>query len=273
MTKTLCTVLGLWILATKAWSAEPIEVMVLGAYHFGNPGADLHNMKADDVLLPKRQKELERIAEALATFKPTRIMVEESSHGPLFESESYKQFKPADLGSKRDETVQIGFRLAHKLDHKIVHAIDEQPGKGEPDYFPYEKVEAYVQKHGLKEQLSADNKKVGTALKSFEDMQKTATIAELLMARNDPEALPNSQASYYTLLQYGDGEDQPGAYLNAAWYLRNAKIFSKLVNVAKPGDRILVIYGAGHGYWLRHFAQETPGFKSVDPRPFLQKAR
>jgi hypothetical protein len=56
------------------------------------------------------------------------------------------------------------------------------------------------------------------------------------------------------------------------WYLRNAKIFGKLMTVTNPGDRVLVVYGSGHNYWLRHFATETPGFRNVDPRPFLHKA-
>ena len=40
----------------------------------------------------------------------------------------------------------------------------------------------------------------------------------------------------------------------------------------KPGDRVLIVFGAGHGYWLRHFASETPGYRNVDVRPYLQKA-
>ncbi len=55
-------------------------------------------------------------------------------------------------------------------------------------------------------------------------------------------------------------------------YLRNAKIFAKLMRQAKPGDRIVVVYGAGHNYWLRHFAGATPGYVSVDPMPYLKAA-
>jgi hypothetical protein len=74
---------------------------------------------------------------------------------------------------------------------------------------------------------------------------------------------------YYGLLQFGDTEDQPGAELNGAWYTRNAKIFAKLMTVARPGDRIVVVYGAGHAFWLRHFIENTPGLELVDPVPFL----
>lgn len=77
---------------------------------------------------------------------------------------------------------------------------------------------------------------------------------------------------YYSILGIGDSEQQPGAELNALWYMRNAKIFAKLMTVAEPGDRLLVVYGGGHNYWLRHFASETPGYRSVDPVPYLEEA-
>jgi hypothetical protein len=41
-------------------SAPPAraEVLVLGVYHMANPGHDVFNMLADDVLAPKRQAEI-----------------------------------------------------------------------------------------------------------------------------------------------------------------------------------------------------------------------
>lgn len=61
--------------------------MMLGTYHFGNPGQDLHDMKADNVLTPKKQAELADVAARLARFKPTKIAVEAVS-------------ERADLGGK-----------------------------------------------------------------------------------------------------------------------------------------------------------------------------
>lgn len=54
------------------------------------------------------------------------------------------------------------------------------------------------------------------------------------------------------------------------WYLRNAKIFAKLMTVAKPGDRDLVVYGAGHNCWLRQFSGSAPGYRNIDPTPYLE---
>ena len=59
MLKSLLPVAALAGFAVPAHSqaADPIEVMVLGTYHMGNPGRDLVNVRADDVTAPKRQAE------------------------------------------------------------------------------------------------------------------------------------------------------------------------------------------------------------------------
>lgn len=72
------------------------------------------------------------------------------------------------------------------------------------------------------------------------------------------------------MLTIGGEIDWVGAELNAAWYLRNAKIHAKLMNIAKPRDRIVVLYGAGHNYWLRELVRTTPGFVLVEPRTYLR---
>ena len=106
----------------------------------------------------------------------------------------------------------------------------------------------------------------------IELLQAEGSIAHVLANMNRPEQAEKDQRWYYGVLRYGDTDRQPGAELNAYWYMRNAKIFAKLMTVAKPGDRVLVVYGAGHNYGLRHFARTTPGYVNVDPTPYLQKA-
>ena len=44
------------------------------------------------------------------------------------------------------------------------------------------------------------------------------------------------------------------------------------MQVSEPGDRILVIFGASHAYWLRHFADEVIGYENVDPKDYLLRA-
>jgi hypothetical protein len=135
--------------------AEPTQVMVLGTYHFANPGRDLANMQADDVLAEQRQRELAALAEALAAFAPDKILVERQSKEPDLAVAGYREFEKEQLGRQPDETVQIGFRLAEKLGHDAVYGFDEQPGEGEPDYFPFQPVQDFAVENGMSDRLEA----------------------------------------------------------------------------------------------------------------------
>ncbi len=270
---SLCTAL-LIVLAQPAIAAPaPVQVMVLGMYHFSNPGLDTNNIKVDSVLTPQRQRDLARVAKALAAFKPTQVMVEVQSEAPDFAIAEYRRFDDAMLARDANEVVQIGYRTARAAGLQTVNGIDEQPKAGEPDYYPYDKVQATAARFGQTATLDALNQPVVASLREFETAQKTHSVGQMLLRVNDPAGIWGNLDDYYGMLAIGDHDTQTGADLNAGWYLRNAKIFGKLMQVAKPGGRVLVIYGGGHGYWLRHFASMVPGYRNVDVRPYLKAAR
>ena len=141
------------IAAAPPPTPAPVEVMILGAYHFGNPGRDINNVKVDSVLTPAKQAELQRVAKALATFKPTHVMVEMRSEAPSFAVAEYDRFGPDMLAKEANEIVQIGYRTARAVGLKTVNGIDEQPKDGEPDYFPYDKLQQTAAKSGQTAQL------------------------------------------------------------------------------------------------------------------------
>jgi hypothetical protein len=57
-----------------------------------------------------------------------------------------------------------------------------------------------------------------------EDKNPAITAAETPQTSTGPIFTRRKSA----LLAFGDQKEQPGADLNAAWYLRNARIFAKL---------------------------------------------
>jgi len=131
--------------------------------------------------------------------------------------------------------------------------------------FPYDKLQAFASKTPAgKAKLAALDGQVERSIAEFNTRQKTATTAALLAWYNDPAKIRADQSFYYGTLAFGDAKAQPGAELNAGWYARNARIFAKLVQVARPGDRVVVMFGAGHAFWLRHFVETTPGFQLVE---------
>ncbi|WP_298465775.1 DUF5694 domain-containing protein [uncultured Erythrobacter sp.] len=252
--------------------SQPVEVMVLGTYHFANPGLDAVNIEVDDVLAPKRQREIEVLVDSLAEWDPTKIAVENQAKAPSFLLSDYANTDEL-LSTDRNESIQVGYRLGKQLGHEVVYGYDEQPSEGEPNYFPLGKVQAFAEANGGTELLG----------KLFAEVQAMATeeqaklaqqsIAESLIMHNDTARVSTMHDRlYYSLLKIGDGDEQPGAELNAYWYMRNAKMFAKIDMIAEPGDRVLVIAGSGHATWLKHFVRRMPGYELVEALPYVEQA-
>ncbi|MEM1246872.1 MAG: DUF5694 domain-containing protein [Acidobacteriota bacterium] len=251
---------------------HPIDVLILGTYHFANPGQDMVNLEVDDVLSKTRQEEIVALVDSLAEWQPTKIAVENVAIPPHFRLDSFAQARSM-LEEVRNETVQIGFRLAQRLGHSSVFGYDERATEGEPDYFPIDRVQGFAaandQEHVLDDLMAEMTRIVAKEEKAL----ASQSIPESLVNHNS-QALVDERHDrfYYTLLSIGDGDQQPGAELNAYWYLRNAKMFAKIDLIAEPGDRVLVIAGSGHSTWLRHFARHTPGYRLTDALPYVERA-
>jgi hypothetical protein len=242
-------------------SVAPIEVMVLATYHMANPGQDAVNMHVDDVLKPKRQQELEALARQLDLFKPTKVAVEAISAEPNFIWKA--PLDPNDLKVKRNEVYQIGERVA------LESGLDKLYGVDNDGAFDFEPVKAL-------DARKTDGTRIKNMMKGIQNLadegdQKllTSTIGQATAWMNSPEAIKMNSSFYMQSLVIADGDDQPAAKLDAEWYERNLRIWGKVLQIAQPGDRILLIYGQGHAYWLRTLVQEMPGYKLVDPEPYL----
>ena len=168
--------------------------------------------------------------------------------------------------------MQIGFRLARQLNLAAVYGVDETAKEGGYDYFPFGPVAAWAKTHppaGAK--LGEADAAVTAMVKRMDELQADHTFRQLAAIANEPAEIERlHRVAYYGVLGFGDAKAQPGATLNGMWYLRNARIFAKIEQVARPGDRVLVVFGGGHAYWLRHFAATAPGFSLVEAEPQLR---
>ena len=257
---------------TATTEPDAVQVMMVGTFHMGNPGQDVANAEIESMLTVVRQAEIAAVVEALAAFQPNVIAVERITDAPGYIDPKFTDFTPDMLAEHADERYQIGYRLAAMEGITRVYGIDEQPSDGEPDYFPFDELMAHAegteQGDALQQQIADIQKIVG----DFAAKQKDHNVAELLIIQNEPEEVAKGNDFYYRTFEYDRGEAQPGAELQAYWFMRNAKIFSKLMQVTEPGDRVVVVYGAGHKHWLEHFVEYTPGYMRVDPLPYLERA-
>lgn len=247
--------------STLAHAADETQVMIVGSFHMDNPGLDLHDMHADDMLAPKRQAEIKAVIDGIARFKPTMVAVEGSA---LKTAQRYNNFSKGTLPPSRNEIVQLGFRLARQADAPV-YGIDVMGD------FPYQDVEDYAKESGQKDMLDKANADTEAEVQKEGDILKNGTVANDLRYLNDPANIARGNNFYRMTLKIGGGVEQPGADLETAWYKRNFHICANLVQLAKPGDRIVVFYGAGHAFLLRQCVSEMPGYHLIEANDYLPK--
>lgn len=249
--------------AAPAFAAEahkPVEVMIVGVTHLANPGHDNHNLQVDDVLQPRRQREITAITDALARFKPTRIGVEWPENLVV---ERYGQYLAGSLPPSRNEVVQLGFRLAKIAGAEGVYSLDADGD------FPYERVQNFAETRGFKPLLDAQNAVVEEDLQEARRILADKSVGALLRHLNELDTIVRSNGFYRSMLKVGLKSDQPGVDLVSAWYRRNLQICANLLQLAKPGDRVVVFFGVGHALLLRQCVAETPGYRLVEPNAYL----
>jgi Family of unknown function (DUF5694) len=248
-----------WSDTARAADAPP-EIMIVGMVHMDNPDTSVVRLEIPDVLLPQQQAEIASMTESLARFKPTQVHVESENDVAA----RYARYLAGELQSDRDEIVQVAFRLAKQLGLAKVHASDARIFA---DYGP---VQAFVAAHGPSKAVWDDM--LARAIKITEGRKEllgTRGLLAYIRHLNEPEIMALDHTFQRWLLPIGEGKEQPGPDVVATWYRRNVFICAKIIQAAKPGERLAVFFGASHSYLLRQCISETPGFKLVDANDYL----
>jgi hypothetical protein len=246
-----------------------VQVMLLGTYHFANPGRDVIKQDIDDVLEPRRQSELEDLVTRLAAWKPDRIAVE----WPFSQTDTvrarYARYIAKTLPPNRNEVVQIGFRLASRLGHAAVFPIDDDSFLDLND-----SLKAVFQRRPefkeTRDSIVAIVQKEADAMSTW---RRTTTIREHLLRLNTDEALHggNSLGMFGGYLPAGEGQNYGGPQFLTQWYARNFNMAHNLTRMLQPDvRRILVVVGSGHIPPLRNLLDEAPQFCPVSPLSLLR---
>lgn len=239
-----------------------VRVMVLGTYHFANPGRDAINIEAADVTTPEKQAEIRAVVEGLAAFAPTKVALEyPRDRGEVLDS-VYHAFRSGRHELTPNERQQLGFRVAARMEHEHVHSVDWH------NEFALGEVLAWAREHDpsfvryfrtLREEIEGEGA----------ERQATWTVAEILRATNGPEEVRATFAPYMRIAEVGADSVYVGTKPVVQYYERNLRIFANVARIAEPGDRILVIFGSGHAPFLRRFVWGHPGMVLVEPLDYL----
>ena len=265
----LASILSVLAPAGATEPAADADFLFLGSYHMANPGRDVHNTRADDVLAPRRQREIAEVAALLARFQPTKVVVEAP---PAAQARLDRNFAASCHGARAlvgDEVEQLGFRIACAQGLPGVVAVDwnELGPIRDEDSLDYRQA---VERHGQQAQY-AQAQRIGADVAAADQATLDhGSVRDMLLRLNSPEWGAANARAYHRIGLYGSADDAVGANWMMLWYGRNLRIFNAVARATAPGDRVLVVYGAGHGNLLRQLAQDSGRYRVHDAVDWLQ---
>ncbi|MEF3081368.1 DUF5694 domain-containing protein [Luteimonas sp. SMYT11W] len=221
-------------------SPEPAKVMMLGVFHFENPGLDVVKSEVVDVTTDDNQAYLIGLATRIAAFHPTDVLVECEPSAQPVQDAAYAAWRDGTAALTVDETQQIGFRVAKAAGLPGVTCFDEGDvhWNGEPLF-------AYVGAHAPAQKVAMDAVFAALSARTTRE-QTTLPLHELLRLTNDAERDRENKDLYLFTNAVDAGGSFVGADASASWWHRNFRMYANVQKAAAPGHRVLVIAGAGH---------------------------
>lgn len=241
------------------------QVMVLGVAHLAAKH-DIHNsVFQESPLSPKRQAQIADVVRHLARFHPTKVLVEAPMGDAKYVAQ-YRDYLAGKFTLPANEVYQIGFRLAAASKDAAIYPIDTWgPTLIESNSSTAKRNDAYLKANFTKISTSEFN----AFLARSDALERTGTYLELLGYINTDDAIRANAAWYSVFAGVGRDADNAGAAYVAQWYVRNVYIFSNVLSVIGPGDRVVLMMGQGHEYLQRGFVRLNPNLVDVDPLKYL----
>ncbi|MBS1717185.1 MAG: hypothetical protein JSS72_05590 [Armatimonadetes bacterium] len=245
-------------------SKEKPSVLLVGCYHFANPGLDMVKFKLDDHRSPKRLKEIEEVVNRLERFKPTVVAVEYPANKDGLQ-DWFKRYSSGIQAMQANETELIGFRIAKDCSAKVV-GVDVKMD------MDFDKLMSFAAKNHLDAQLGGFMKAVGAAQDEMNHLFQTKTVGQILGVLNSDEMARLNRGFYLRLTDFTANHEYPGAEVLAGWYQRNMAMMENILRSAtSPKDRILVVLGDSHVAMIRGFLRDSLDLKDVPASEYLGK--
>jgi len=242
------------------------KVMILGVSHLVARN-DVHNsLFRDDPLSTRRQAQITDIVQRLSRFHPTKVLIEARMADPVF-AIRYRRYLIGRFTLPANEIYQFGFRIAARARDKAIYPIDTN-GKTliDENSASGKRITGFLNAHFS----SVRDASFDVFLARSNALETGGTYLELLRYLNTDAAIRANASVYSVLDGMGRDSDNAGSAYVSQWYTRNCYIFSNILSVISPGDRVLVLIGQGHEYLLREFVRLNPNLVDVDPLRYLR---
>ena len=267
----ITVLITLFLLATTTMlqAQAPIakkKILLIGSFHFENPGLDVAKVNTFNVMTEKSQKELEQITNKIQKFGPDKIFVEWSATKQNKLDNLYNLNSDSLLRSRADEIVQIALRSAKKLHHTKLYGIDNRNSE-----FPYDSLVKGMKDAGQDALLEANEQNMKNYEIESNRKRKTYTLTKLLLDLNGKDYV-NMDLQWYLNIanRAGKPDNGVGAYLVSEWYKRNLYMYALVQKLTESKDTsVMVLLGASHAAMFREFIRHDPEFELVELKSIL----
>ena len=175
----------------RAQSGERPQVMVVGVAHF-DAHADVHDASwGSSVFSPVMQSQIARIIDALARFKPNKVMIEARATDPVY-VQRYQAYRHGRYRLGPNEDDQFGYRLAASLGLPTILPIDSTGNFP----FDYDGLQAEAAKQRQKSILAQANAETAGLVRRQTETSRASNLIGLMRYLNTAEALRANAAWY-----------------------------------------------------------------------------
>nr|WP_299070997.1 DUF5694 domain-containing protein [uncultured Allomuricauda sp.] len=251
-------------LPSEFFPKERAQVLVVGSFHFHYPGLDsFKTMEEDkiDVLKEPKKSEVAELVEYIKRFKPTKVAIEARSKWNA--TSKLREYKSGMHRDKRDERYQLAMRIANDFSMDTLYSIDVHSLSQDL----YKKDSVFLKSITNKIDWNAQDPYWDMAKEWLNYREKMLNKVHILDFFKHINSRESHNANYGTYLtgNFTAGDVQGADNLSIWWYNRNARIFSKIIQLTESTeDRILVVMGNGHAAILRQFLEASPQFDFVE---------
>ncbi|MEL6717408.1 MAG: DUF5694 domain-containing protein [Bacteroidota bacterium] len=241
--------------------SDKIQVLNLGTFHMGST-SDQHKTEFDEND-DENKRAVHQIAEKIAAFKPTVIIVELTPKGNVSLQKEYEEYL-LDPSMKFDfpsEIELLAYEVGRLTEAKRIYGIDH---KMDYDYMINERIDNQIDTATYKH----FEKILPEKIKEMENL----TLSEKLKFLNTDSSLDFFLFVNADILTHtGTKGNFEGADEAAKYYQRNLRMYSNLNRIPlKKEDRIFILMGASHTAFFRDFMSRSTKYEMVNTLSYLE---
>jgi len=236
------------------------QVLLIGTFHYANPGLDVAKLNSFSIMSEKSQKELEIMSDKIKKFGPDKIFVEWEFSKQTDLDKFYNKSTDSLFKNNKSEITQLALRTAKKLNHKKLYGMNLYTS------FRYDSLMMAMEKANQKDLIQRNKVVTENFEKQHNEIIRKSSLQEMMLYYNTKQS-ENENIQWYLEVanRGGNPDDFTGASLVANWYKRNLYMYSLIQKLTESTDnKIMILVGAGHAALIREFISHDPAFELVD---------